>query len=936
MTLPVKLIPPYASLIAYPVLIVFLGFLLPAEWIFKQIAFHAVVEAVGSVIAVLVSVLILVLRIRSEKAEMPVAVPMGLLSMGIVDGFHAAVMPGDSFVWLHSFATFIGGFFYAWVWLPAGRKSAHENQSWVFSVAVLTLAICLFYIFSPASVPVMLQEGRFTLLAELLNIIGGVFCVTAAIRLSSLYRPKGETHHQLFAFHCMLFGVAGLLFELSVIWDAAWWYWHLLRLAAYIIAFWLIISRFLKVEETYQKTSDLLEQFSENTPSIMSVKDVNGNYLHINRQFEKMYSLAREHVIGLSDHELFSEQFANAFRQDDLEVCKRGVPLTTEETVPAIDGYHTHHSVKFPLLNSRQEIYAIGCISTDISKIKHAEEALRVSEETYRLAMEATNDALWDWDVTSNRVYYSPAWKKILGITEAENVYETWAERIHPDDLKSIQISLQKHLNGDSENWEEDHRLKNVAGQWIWVRGMGKVVTRDENNQPLRMIGVMLDISAQKASDEEIWRHANFDSLTSLPNRKLFFELLGKEIYHSQRDSTPIWLFFLDLDGFKEVNDTLGHEEGDRLLIMVAERLKKHLRKSDTVARLGGDEFVIIIPGVSSVTDVDQIAINLLDTLAEKYPLSEVEVSVTASVGIANYPNDAETIEDLLKFADQSMYVAKKEGKNRFSYFTSALQQASLIRKQLLFELNKGLDNQEFQLFYQPIVNLADGKVHKAEALIRWDHPEKGLFSPAGFIPIAEETGVICDIGLWIFRQAFKQLKSWQEITGQDFQLSVNMSPIQIQVKDDKYHQWIDALHDSGLPKGSIVIEITEGLLLKGDSDVNRKLLRFREEGIPVAIDDFGTGYSSLSYLKEFDIDYLKIDRSFVNNLHPGSTDESICEAIIVMAHKLGLKVIAEGIETEQQKQLLADMNCDYGQGYLFSKPLSRDVFESTFLVNQR
>ena len=385
----------------------------------------------------------------------------------------------------------------------------------------------------------------------------------------------------------------------------------------------------------------------------------------------------------------------------------------------------------------------------------------------------------------------------------------------------------------------------------------------------------------------------------------------------------------LDLDRFKEVNDTLGHDQGDALLKEAAQRLSSCVRETDTVARLGGDEFTVILGELDDPGSVERVAQDILHRLAEPFQLGEHVAYVSASIGVTLYPDDATEIETLLKDADQAMYAAKNQGRNRYSYFTHSMQQAIQTRMQIANDLRGALAGHQFWIAYQPIVELASGSIHKAEALLRWQHPTQGLISPATFISIAEDTGLIGDIGDWVFREAAQQAKRWRASLHPEFQISINKSPVQFRNESQSHQAWYDHLGQLGLPVQSMVVEITEGLLLDAGTLVTERLLEFRDAGIQVSIDDFGTGYSALSYLKKFDIDFLKIDQSFTRNLAPASDDLALCEAIIVMAHKLGIKVIAEGVETEQQKNLLAAAGCDYGQGYLFSEPVPAEEFEA-------
>ncbi len=436
------------------------------------------------------------------------------------------------------------------------------------------------------------------------------------------------------------------------------------------------------------------------------------------------------------------------------------------------------------------------------------------------------------------------------------------------------------------------------------------------------------DISERKHAETVIWNQANFDSLTSLPNRNLFLQKLEHEIRSCDRSNQSLALMYLDLDRFKDVNDSLGHDMGDLLLIEIANRLKKVVREIDTVSRLSGDEFTIILGNIDDQLSVQPICQELLDTLAQPFQLDNEKVFLTASIGVTFYPQDSKDIENLQRNADQAMYAAKAEGSNRFNFFTPELQQRALRKRKMIGDLRKAIDNQQFKIYYQPIVDLSQDKPIKAEALLRWHHPESGMVSPAVFIPIAEETGLISEIGSWVFYNAIEKAGQWRERFNPDFQISINTSSRQWIDEAAAMNQWFAHLDELGISGQAISVEITEGLLVDARDKITNRLLDFRDAEIQIAIDDFGTGYTSLSYLKQFDIDYLKIDQSFVRNLEHEQNDLALCEAIIVMAKKLGIKVIAEGVETENQDRLLKEFGCDFGQGYLYSRPVPAPEFE--------
>ncbi|MEH6626817.1 MAG: EAL domain-containing protein [Motiliproteus sp.] len=462
-----------------------------------------------------------------------------------------------------------------------------------------------------------------------------------------------------------------------------------------------------------------------------------------------------------------------------------------------------------------------------------------------------------------------------------------------------------------------------------------KASFHDQQGNLKGVVGISRDITSKRKAEELIWRQANFDSLTGLPNRNMLHDRLSQEIKKSHRSGQPMALMFLDLDDFKGVNDTFGHDTGDALLKACAKRLSGCVREVDTIARQGGDEFTVILSEVKDLDSVERVAHSILQALSESFQLEGGGFYVTGSIGVTLYPDDAQTAEDLLKNADQAMYEAKKLGRNRFNYFTPSMQDAALARMMLTNDLRNAVVEQEFQVFYQPIVELASGQIHKAEALVRWQHPSRGLVSPLDFISIAEDIGMIVPIGNRVFHQAVEQVQQWRDRFREDFQISVNCSPVQFRDDGGSQQGWFEHLERLQLSGDSIVIEITEGLLMDASQNVSDKFLAFADANMQVALDDFGTGYSSLSYLKRFDIDYLKIDRAFVCNLSSGSDDMVLCEAMIVMAHKLGIKVIAEGIETQDQLQLLKTAGCDYGQGFLFSKPVPARILESLLALEQ-
>jgi len=438
---------------------------------------------------------------------------------------------------------------------------------------------------------------------------------------------------------------------------------------------------------------------------------------------------------------------------------------------------------------------------------------------------------------------------------------------------------------------------------------------------------VLLRTKELELVNSRLHLQANEDALSGLPNRRAIYNTLQQLI----DDNTPFSLLFIDLDGFKSVNDTLGHDYGDILLKQASARIVGCVRKSDSVARLGGDEFTVILKGLILPSRIDKITAIILKQLSEPFKIEDESIYVSGSLGVTLYPDDGSTVDNLMKNADQAMYESKNQGKNRCSYFCAEMQSRAQAKKTLINDLRLGLERQEFELHYQPIISLKSNKICKAEALIRWRHPERGLLFPDEFISTVEEEGFISELGHWVAMQASNDVARWVNLFGSDIQVSINVSPLQFNNSNELLQDWLCYIKNLNLNTKNIVVEITEHSLMENREDIRATLNDMRQAGIGIAIDDFGVGYSSLSYLQQLDLDILKIDRSFISNLsNPNSF--ALCKAIITIAHELGLSVIAEGIETEQQKETLTKVGCDFGQGYLFSKPLPNQQFEAVYL----
>jgi diguanylate cyclase (GGDEF)-like protein/PAS domain S-box-containing protein len=558
-------------------------------------------------------------------------------------------------------------------------------------------------------------------------------------------------------------------------------------------------------------------------------------------------------------------------------------------------------------------------------ELARTEQALRESEERYFLATRGANDGLWDWNLRTDEIYYSIRWKSILGYDETEILHkkEAWFGRVHPDDVDQLKADIATHLKGLTPHLESEHRILHKDGTYQWVLSRGLAV-RDETGIAYRLAGSLSDITERKHVEEQLLHDAFHDALTGLPNRALFLDRLERAIQRSKRREDYLFaVLFLDLDRFKVINDSLGHTLGDQLLISVARRLEVLLRTGDTVARLGGDEFVILVEDFEEIKHATLVADRIQEEISLPFTLEDQKVFTTVSTGIVLSTMGYERPEDILRDADIAMYRAKELGRDRHESFDISMRAQAIARLELETDLRRAIGFQEFRVYYQPILSLATDQITGFEALVRWQHPTRGLIQPEDFISVAEETGLIIPIDWWVLREACHQLHIWQKKFPKDppLTISVNVSSKHF-AEQNLVGQVKNILAATSIEPHCLRLEITERVFMDNQENNSDAFVQLRDLGIQLQIDDFGTGYSSFGYLQHFPVDTIKIDKSFIGSMDGEVTNSEIVKTIVNLAQELKMDAIAEGVETPEQLDQLKDIACDFGQGYYISRPM--------------
>jgi diguanylate cyclase (GGDEF)-like protein/PAS domain S-box-containing protein len=549
---------------------------------------------------------------------------------------------------------------------------------------------------------------------------------------------------------------------------------------------------------------------------------------------------------------------------------------------------------------------------------------LQVSEERYSLVARGANDGLWDWDYVNSQVYFSPRWKSMLGFTEDAigSHPKEWISRIHPDDKCSVISDLEAHKKGKSSHLESEYRIKNAEGDYRWMMCRGLAVS-DSDDIAYRMTGSQTDITDRKRAEEKLVFDALHDPLTGLPNRILFLDRLSHCIeLSSRRKNFSFAVLYLDLDRFKIINDSLGHLLGDRLLMEIGSRIEHIIRRGDTLSRLGGDEFVILCEEIGDITEATNLADRIQNELLNPVDLDGQKVVVGCSIGLTESSIGYERPEDMLRDADTAMYRAKSRDGSNYEIFDKTMHEKAMNVLQIESDLRQALGTEQFDIHYQPIVEIKEEVVSGFEALIRWNHPQLGFLLPERFIDVAIESRLIVPLGRWVLAQACRQMQSWKEQweEARDWTISVNLSAPEL-AQQDLVNAMCDIIDESGLDPKFLKLEITETSLIKNSSHALQTMNALRARGIKLSIDDFGTGHSSFSYLHDFPFDELKIDHTFISELDSRTDKRKIVNAIVSLAHNLGMKVVAEGSASGAIYENLRDASCEYAQGFSIMEP---------------
>ncbi len=683
----------------------------------------------------------------------------------------------------------------------------------------------------------------------------------------------------------------------------------------------------LRQKEELRESEERLRAVITGAPVILFALDRDGRYALIEGKKLDAIGVVPGDLLGRSVFQIYEKrpEIADSFRRvlagEELSVTSRVRGLIFESRLS-------------PIKNDSGEIVGATGIAWDITEQRQAQEALQESEERLRTLVEGARDVIYTVTADGTLTSLNPAFETMTGWSRGDWLGNNFAPIVHPEDLPGVIERFQRLLRGGmTEPETHEWRVRTKSGQYL--TGEFAPVPMIKDGKVVGAMGFVRDITERRKAEETIRRLAYHDALTGLPNRALFEDRLRQSLAQAERSRQMLAVMFLDLDRFKLVNDTIGHVGGDELLKGVAEDLSEIVREGDTMARVGGDEFIVLLSGLSRAEDAIAVADRILGRLKEPRVLAGQEFRVSTSIGITVFPRDGEDTETLLRKADTAMYKAKERGRDNYQFYQSAMEASLLDRLALENDLRHAVEREEMLVYYQPVVDVHSGRTVGSEALVRWQHPQRGVVNPEEFIPLAEEAGLITEIGEWVLQTACAQNKAWQEDGREPLRITVNISARQLE-RDGLVAAVSRILNETGLSAHCLHLEITEGAMMKNVEFIIAMLEELRDMGVGISVDDFGTGYSSLNYLKRFPISTIKIDRSFIRDVVTDANDAAIVTTVITIAHSLHLKVIAEGVETEEQLDFLRERGCDEFQGYLISEPVTADELEKMLPAAKR
>lgn len=680
--------------------------------------------------------------------------------------------------------------------------------------------------------------------------------------------------------------------------------------------------------QSLQKFTKQVTASLDAIPDPVWIKDQKQVYIYCNAPFEALIGLPKNQLLGFTDEDIQTRQHAHPI----IDITSKISPGYNEEWVTLADGTMDFFQIGIaPSFDNKAKLVSTLGYAKRLTEYKERESQLKDSEIRINEALKLTKVGIWEWDVTNDIWFATPSYFIMLGYSPVEGAAsrKQELEKVHPDDRAAVLATIQNILTNKSPSnyYKYQARIRHKNGEYRWI-GVRCIVTEfDSKGNPSRMLGVRIDIDEiRKANDQVEWL-AHHDSLTKLPNR----ESLNQAFHQLIKTNTKLALLFIDLDHFKKINDTLGHVIGDQLLQNVADRMRHLVKDIRHIARQGGDEFMILLPA-ENMSNIESKTIEIKNALSERYYIDQHQFFITPSIGVSFYPENSENFETLYKQADTAMYHAKNAGRNRYAFFNQEMQAASTRSLMLSNALHDALLQNEFSLHFQPQISLSTTEVIGAEALIRWHSKSLGHVSPGEFIPLAEESGQILSIGEWVLRETVRQIRTWLNNDIKPVRIAVNLSYAQFQTNDLPI-LIADILKEFNVSSEYLELELTERTAAIDPEHTVATLESLQQIGTHTSMDDFGTGYSSLSYLQRFPIYKLKIDQSFVRNMANNYNDRIIVGTIILLAQQLGMRTIAEGVETEEQLDLLKTIGCDDAQGYYISRPIPAERFELEFLT---